>query len=59
MTTQKKEKYISWKWDDWNFTEKSSKNNKQSMKKNVALHFARSIYIYENQNTNLLSQFKK
>ena len=29
------------------------------MEKCVALHFTRSMYVYENQNTNLLSQSNK
>ena len=50
MTTQKKEGNISWK---------KIQKIKIIHEKSVALHFARSMYVYDNQNTNLLSQSQK
>ena len=53
------ESQICWNWNDWNYVGDNSKNKKQSLKKIVALHFARSIYVNENPNTNLISTSEK
>ena len=58
-STGKYESQISWNWYDWIYIGDNSKNKKQSMKKSVALHFARSIYVNENPNPNLLSTSEK
>ena len=58
-STEKYESQIYWNWHDWNYIEENSKNKKQSMKKSITLHFARSIYVNENPNPNLLSTSEK
>ena len=58
-STEKYESQMSWNWHDWNYIGENSKNKKQSMKKSIALHFSRSIYVNENLNTNLLSTSEK
>ena len=53
------ENEISWNWSDCNYVGKDSKNKKQSMKKCVALHFARAMYVEENPSTKYLTSLDK
>ena len=57
--TEKFESQISWNWHDWNYIGDNSKNKQQSMKKVLLYICARSIYVNENTNTNLLSTSEK
>ena len=57
--TGKLETNISWNWNDRKYVGDNSKNKRQSLKKIVALHFARSMYVIENPNTNLVSTSEK
>ena len=58
-STDKYETQISWNWHDLNYIGDNLKNKKQPMKKSIALHFARSIFVKENLDTNLLSTSDK
>ena len=53
------EKKLSQKWIDWNYVGENCKNRKQSMKRRVAIHFTRAIYVKENPELNLLSSSEK
>ena len=57
--TGKLETNISWNWNDRKYLGDNSKNKRQSLKIIVALHFARSMYVNENLNTNLISTSEK
>ena len=46
-------KEISWQWDDWDIERKTLKI---SMKRSIALHFAKCMYITQNPESKLLRQ---